>query len=310
MSEPTIFSDTFLAMGALCDVVLPNVDASFAKEVFQQIKTEVVQLENAISRYSLVSSIWEVNNAPKNEWLSVSDEMWEILSICSEFYEMSNGAFDVSIAPFIALWKEEKAPSEEEIENTRKKCGFDKVELDHENKKIRFAEEGMELDFGAVEKGFVLDILKPMIVDLGVENAIVSFQEDVVLAMGNHPNGDFWPLGIRNLRNPAEFNHVFSTSNQMVSTAGTVFIHDDGEGIKRRQIISPASGLLIEGDKTVSVQSDSATMGEFIANIWLILSENDKAILSENFKNIEILEVEYLEDDIRTKLSIFKGEDD
>jgi thiamine biosynthesis lipoprotein len=304
MSEPIIFSDTFLAMGAPCDVVLPNVDANFAKEVFQRVKTEVEQLESTISRYAMLSSIWELNNTPKNEWVSVSNELWELLMICSDFYEMSNGAFDITVAPLIALWKENEAPSEEEIENARKKCGFDKIELDVENQKFRFTEDGMELDFGAVEKGYALDIIKPILIDLGVKSAIVSFQEDVVLALGNHPNGEYWPLGVRNQRNPEEFNHVFSTSNQMITTTGTVFIRDDGEGIKRREIVSPASGLLIQGDKTVSVKSDSATIGEFIANVWLILPENDKEILAENFKNMEILEVEYLEDDIRTKLSI------
>lgn len=310
MSEPIIFSDTFLAMGSPCDVVLPNVDAGFAKEVFQQIKTEVELLDTTISRYNTVSAIWELNSTTQNEWISVSDEVWEILSICSDFYEMSNGAFDITIAPLVALWAENEQPTEEELNVARKKCGFDKVELDFDNKKFRFTEDDMELDFGAIEKGFVLDVLKPMLIDMGVKDAIISFQEDVVLAIGNHPNGDFWPLGIRNQRNPVEFNHVFPCSNQMVCTAGTVFIRDDGEGIKRRQIVSPESGLLIDCDKTVSVKSDSATMGQFISNIWLILPENDKAILADNFKNIEILEVDYLEGDIQTKLTLLNGEED
>jgi len=308
MPEPTIFSDSFLAMGAPCDVVLPNVDEPFAKKVFQKIKSEVEQIENTISRFSAVSTIWEINAKPANEWIPVSDELWELLTICSDFYEMSNGAFDVTMAPLISLWTENETPNETEIENVRKKCGFDKIELDFDKHQIRFTVEGMELNFGSIEKGFVLDLLKPMLIDSGVKDAIISFQEDVVLALGNHPNGDYWPLGIRNHRNPIEFNYVFPVSNQMVTTTGTVFIRDDGEGTKRRKIISPASGLLIEGDKTVSVKSDSAIMAQFISHIWLILPENDKAILSDNFKNIEILEVDYLTDDIRTKLSILEGE--
>ncbi|WP_346860115.1 FAD:protein FMN transferase [uncultured Draconibacterium sp.] len=308
MSDPIIFSDTFLAMGAPCDVVLPNVEESFAKKVFQQIKNEVEQIENAISRFSAVSSIWEINATPANTWVSVSDELWEILSICSDFYEMSNGAFDVTIAPLSLLWKENELPTEAEIGQALKKCGFDKLELDLEKHQLKFTEEGMELDFGSIEKGFVLDLLKPMLFDLGISNAIISFQEDVVLAAGTHPSGESWPLGIRNLRNPVEFNHVFAVSDQMVTTAGTVFIRDDGEGIKKRQIISPADGWLIDGDKTVSVKADSATMAQFISHIWLILPEEDKSILSDQFKNIEILEVEYLDDDIRTRLSILEGE--
>ncbi|MCY1719907.1 FAD:protein FMN transferase [Prolixibacteraceae bacterium Z1-6] len=304
MPESRIFSDTFLALGAPCDVVLPQVDAVFAKKVFLKVKTEIEQLENNISHFSTLSAIWNVNSSPKNKWISVSSETWEILMICKDFYEMSNGAFDITTAPLLTLWKENESPTDEEIENARNKCGFDKLELDDENKKIRFTVEGMELDFSSIEKGYALDIVKPILTDMGVQNAIINFQEEAVLALGNHPGGEVWPLGIRNQRNPREFNHVFPTSNQAVITAGTIFIRDDGEGIQKRQIISPATGLLIEGDRTVSVKSDSATMGEFIAHIWLILPENDKEILAENFENIEILEVDYLDDDIRTKLSI------
>uniref|UniRef100_UPI003217564F FAD:protein FMN transferase n=1 Tax=uncultured Draconibacterium sp. TaxID=1573823 RepID=UPI003217564F len=305
MPESTIFSDTFLAMGAPCDVVLPEVESTFAKEIFQKIKTEIEQLENNISRFSTLSAIWKVNNTPKDEWIPVSLETWEILKICKDFFEMSNGAFDITTAPLSSLWTENETPTIEEIENAKEKCGFDKIELDEDNKSIRFTADDMELDFSAIEKGFALDILKPMLIDMGVKNAIISFQEEAVLALGNHPGGDVWPLGIRNQKKPMEFNHVFPTSNQSVVTAGTVFIRDDGEGIQKRQIISPATGTLIEGDKTVSVKSESATMGAFISTIWLILPENDKEILAGNFENIEIMEVDYLEDDIRTKLSIF-----
>jgi len=308
MIEPTIFSDTFYAMGSHCDVVLPNVDADFAKRIFQQIKKEVDLLETTISRHSLVSSIWELNQAPKSEWLEVEDELWEILSISNDFYQISNGAFDVTVAPLQRLWHEKEQPEEKELETVREKCGFDKIEFDTENHRIRFNQNEMELDFGSIEKGFALDIIKPMLLDEGVEQAIVSFDEDVVLAIGSHPNGDPWPIGIRNQQKPNEFLQVFQVSGDTVTTSGTTFIRDDGEGMKSRIVISPATGLPVEGTKTVSVKSASATMGAFISSIWLILPENDKAILADQFNGIEILECEYKESDVITKLTILEKE--
>jgi len=308
MIEPTIFSDTFYAMGSHCDVVLPNVDADFAKRIFQQIKKEVDLLETTISRHSLVSSIWEFNQAPKSEWIDVEDELWEILSISNDFYQISNGAFDVTVAPLQRLWFEKVQPEEQELETVREKCGFDKIEFDTENQRIRFKQDEMELDFGSIEKGFALDIIRPMLLDEGVKQAIVSFDQDVVLAIGFHPNGESWPIGIRNQQKPNDFLQVFQVSGQTVTTSGTTFIRDDGEGMKSRIVISPATGLPVEGTKTVSVKSASATMGAFISTIWLILPENDKAILADQFSGIEILECEYKENDVITKLTILEKE--
>ena len=309
MTEPAIFSDTFLAFGSHCDVVLPNLEAGTAKNIFQQIKADIEQLESTISRFSLLSDIHEINQTEKDVWMEVPDELWEILTIANDFNQMSQGAFDVTMFPVQSLWVEKEDVEEKELEESLQKCGFDKIELDLDNKRLRFKEDGVELDFGAIEKGFALDLVKPLLIDLGVKDAIISFEEDVVLALGNHPAGTDWPLGIRNQQQPNEFTHVFEVSDQTVYTTGTVYIRDDGEGMKDRKIISPATGFPVEGKRTVSVKADSATMGAFIANIWLILPENDKAIISNQLRDVEILEVEYTDDDVKTKTTIIEKED-
>ncbi|HYQ56539.1 MAG TPA: FAD:protein FMN transferase, partial [Draconibacterium sp.] len=97
MTEPTIFSDTFLAFGSHCDVVLPDVEAEEAKKIFQQLKNEIEQLENIISRFSLMSSIHDVNQTQKDIWIDVPAEFWEILTIANDFFQMSQGAFDVTV---------------------------------------------------------------------------------------------------------------------------------------------------------------------------------------------------------------------
>lgn len=308
MSEPTIFSDTFLAMGAHCDVVLPNMQAENAKEIFQLIKTEVEKLEQSISRFNPVSSIWELNAAPQNEWVSVPDTIWDLLTIAYDFYQMSNGAFDITAGPLYTLHINCEEPLKENIDETLIKSGFNQVKIDFEKQQIQFTQDGMEFDFSAIEKGYALDLLKPMLIEKGIKDCIVSFEEDVVLAMGTHPAGEYWPIGVRNQQNPNEFLHVFPVENQSVVSNGTVYIRDDGEGMKERLVISSADGELVKGRKTVSVKADSATLAGFLAQTWLILPENDRSVLADQLKNIEILEIEYLTDDIKTKHSILEGE--
>ena len=81
-------------------------------------------------------------------------------------------------------------------------------------------------------------------------------------------------------------------------------------GIQQRVIVSPETGEPLEGEKTTSIKTDAATMGAFLARVWLILPESDKSILAEQLREIEIFEAEYMEDDIQTKLTILNGEDE
>jgi FAD:protein FMN transferase len=60
----------------------------------------------------------------------------------------------------------------------------------------------------------------------------------------------------------------------------------------------------------VSVKAESASLAAFMANVWLILPENDKSLLADQILNIEIFEAEYLADDIRTKLTLNYDQDE
>ncbi len=305
MGEINIFSDSFFAMGTRCDVVFTSVDTPAAENVFHLIKNEVKNLEFRMSRFIPDSPLSVLNAAGKNKWIQVPDDLWEILSICYDFYQISNGAFDITASSLIQLWKKNDNPSELQIQEALKNSGFNKVEFDFDNHRIRFLNDNIEFDLGAVGKGIALDFVKPVLMNRGIVNGIVSFGESSVLALGNHPNGKKWPLGIRNSYNPAEYVHVFSACNETVTTSGTILNSDDGEVIWRKHIISPATGLPVELNKNISVKSASATWGEFLSTVLLILPENDQILLTEKMKEIEILEVQYSEEkEVKTKLTL------
>lgn len=304
MNKENIFSDSFFAMGTRCDVVLAGVEQLKAEQVFQLVQKEVEDVEFSLSRFLPDSSLSKLNDSKKQIWMDVPEDLWDILTICYDFYQMSNGAFDITVTPLINLWKNSGSPSQKEMTEAQKISGFDKVEFDFEHQKIKFAEDEIQFDLGAIGKGFALDTLKPIFGQEGIKSGIVSFGESSILAIGTHPNGEFWPLGIRNNYRINEFVHAFSAKDEAVTTSGSILMSDEGVVEKRNHIISPVSGLPVDENKTVSVKSESATMGEFISTTWLILPENDKLILAEKFKNIEILEVEYSGNTYKTKLTI------
>lgn len=306
MNNTNIFQNSFLAFGSRCDVVFTNVDQSFAVELFQLVKKEIERVEQRLDAFSPGSSVFELNRAGNDIWISVDDDLWEMIALCYDFYLVSNGAFDVAAAPLVNLWKKGQVPSSKQIEAAKQKSGFDKVELDPETQRIRFKVDGVEFDFGAIGKGIALDFVKPVLEKEGVKNAIISFGESSILALGTHPNGENWPLGIRNPKKMNDYVHVILASNKTVTTSGSILYNGEGQVIAINRVVSPESGLPVSENKIVSVKSESAAMGDFLATAWLILPENDKQIVADKFKDIEILEVDFDENsDYKTKLTIY-----
>ncbi|MCK3685267.1 FAD:protein FMN transferase [Maribellus sp. YY47] len=310
MSEPTIHSETFVMFGLNTDIVLVGVDDERAGRIIEMLKDELARLELEISRSNPSSFVLKTDHSPKGKWIKCSPDFFDVLLLCSDFYEMSNGAYDITMGPLTEWWSITDATSPKELQARMQQCGFDKVELDPEHLRFRFMEEGMQFDFSTIELAYALDLLKLLLRDEAVENAIVNFEERAVLALGHHPAGEAWPIGIRNMQDTHEFLQFFEMKDTACITDGTYFLSEEAAGLQPRVVVSPENGEPVEGIKTVSVKTGAATMGAFLARVWLILPENDKSILAEQLQDIEIFEAEYLDDDIRTKLTILNREEE
>ncbi|HPF52067.1 MAG TPA: FAD:protein FMN transferase [Draconibacterium sp.] len=308
MPETEIFSDSFPAFGGNCDLVFTGLNSDDAKLILQKVKNEIEQLENIISPASMISDINKLNNSGSDIWVDVDPVLMNILSISSDFFEMSNGAFDICCGALYSLWKQNQNPDSEQIKDAKQNSGFNFLEIDIENNKVRFLKKRLQLDLRAIDKAYAADSLKNLLIENNVNNCIVSFDEEVVLALGRHPSGQAWPIGIRNIQQPGKFIHVFDSSNQFTVNTGTIKLDLETANIVENIIVSPETGLKVEGKRTVSVTGNSAVLSAFLAHIWLILPEHDQSIVVEQLTDLEVFEAEYLADDIKTKLTLLKEE--
>ena len=88
--------------------------------------------------------------------------MTELLTAALSYCEKSGGAFDITIGPVSALWdftsEEKVVPSDAEISAALPLVDYRKV-IVKENR-VRFLQEGMQLDLGAIAKGYIADKIK------------------------------------------------------------------------------------------------------------------------------------------------------
>ena len=108
-------------------------------------------------------------------------------------------------------------------------------------------------------KGYALDELKPLLAVYGISDALVSMGNSSILAIGNR---DAEVAGWL-LTAPDGGTHLLR--NQCLTTSG-----NDNPG--RRHIIDPRTGKFIEGQRTVSVITDSGAEGEVMSIVKFILS--------------------------------------
>jgi FAD:protein FMN transferase len=285
-----------MAMGTRCDVVLFHDDLDFAERVNLSLQKEVGQCEHLLSRFQAGSPVSRFNAMKPGELFSPGEILWYIIQECKKYNELTVGAFDITSYQVIKLWKDkspEEKIDEEELKIALAKSGFDKLKFDDDKKTIEKLVEGVELDFGAIGKGLALDIIKKLLIQQNIKVAFISFGESSVLALGKHPAGDYWPVGIPNPYAKQEMLHVFNVVDGFVTTSGTI-INTDREKIgSRMHIIDPRNGNFIIPGSLVSVKSPTAAMGEVISTSWMIMDDDQKEELKKEIKNIEIYSADF-----------------
>ena len=290
-----VYHNRFFAMNTRFHALFPGLDEEKAERVFNLIREEVQRVETKLSRFIPESDISRINKRAADKPVTVDDELYDILKACRFCWELTDGAFDFTLRPLMQYWKEHPGSTQTNREfNTLKECvGLEHVVLDDKNKSIQFSNKTLEVDLGGFGKGYALEKINEILKDSSVESAFISFGESSVLAVGNHPAGDSWKIGMNNYLKPGSSLHEFRVSNGSVSTSSNFFVDDDGSLRNHRHVIDPVSGKPFEKLSSVSVSSSSPVLAEMMSTAFLISRDDKIEEVKNQYEAMEVIKVDY-----------------
>jgi thiamine biosynthesis lipoprotein len=289
---------SFFAMGTRFNAVFPSLEMELEDIIFQRLRDEVYRVELLLSYFNKESDVFKINNRTKNENVDVNVELFSLLEICKRFYDLTGGAFDITMRPLVNFWKQQNSEliDQEMLTEVKKSVGFQKVFLNKDNYTVSFENFDSELDFGGVGKGYALEKVKDILEDYEIECAFISFGESSILALGKHPNGDYWKVGINNYLSPGQSIHSFEIIDGSVSTSSNFTLCDDG-GLKENiNIINPKTGYPEKVFKAISVASESPTLSEILSTAFLIMEKEKIKLTLNQCDSASVVEILYNSD--------------
>jgi len=256
---PSIYKNGFLyvwfgAMHTRIDLLLSGNKEEQSKEVASQIASEITRLEKVGNYFDPESELSLLNRTAYGEPVSISRDLFQMLTLCKTYYEITGGLFDVSIR------------SDKHHLQT-----LESLILEQSNSSARFDEKGILLDLSGFLKGFALDKIREILEVRSVSNALINLGNSSILGLGNHPNGEGWKI---QLASPEAGNKSYTLHNECYTTSGN-------ETAGRKHILNPRTGVWLEGRKTVSVITRSGSLGEALSTaLNLIEREEQEQIVS------------------------------
>lgn len=290
-----VYHNRFFAMGTRFHALIPGMDDDTAERVFYLMKDEVLRIEKKLSRFLPDSDISRLNKHAKEKPVIVDDEIYDIIKACRFCWQLTDGAFDLTLRPLMDFWKNQPQSNAEvdEFAQLKKNLGLQHVNVDDEKKSVQFSNNQIEIDLGGFGKGYALEKIGELLSDASVESAFISFGESSVLAAGNHPAGDSWKIGMNDYLNPGKSIHEFRVNNGSVSTSSNFFVADNGMLKNHRHVIDPKTGKPIEQLRSVSVCTESPVLAEMLSTAFLVLSEEKIEDIKEQYDSLEVISVDY-----------------
>lgn len=252
------------------DLAVKASNAAFAR---------VAELNSRYSDYRDESELNELCRTAADRPVRVSEDLFLALSLSSEWSELTGGAFDITAAPVIRLWRRarriKEIPDQDDLRKARTLVGYRQLQMDQKARTVRFARSGMQLDLGGIAKGIAADEALAVLARDGIDRALVAAGGDVVAGEAP-PDSPGWVVGVAPFL--ASQNHSLTRlvlRHAAVSTSGDAEQHLEIEGIRYSHIIDPRTGMAIIGAGSVTVVARKGSISDPAATALSVLGPDN-----------------------------------
>ena len=256
-SQPRRYEATREMMGTFVTVTVWAQTRQQANVAIGAAFARLQEVDSTMSDYKPDSELSKINAEAADHPVEISDGMLAVLKASLMYSELTDGAFDITMRPLKRLWKSAErtgaAPEDDAIETALGSVGYRNIELDEQNKTVRFLKKGMELDLGAIAKGYSADLAAAELKRLNIPAGLVNIGGNIVVH-GLPPAAKTWKIGIIDpAKRDERLPHVVHLASGAVATSGDYERFFEIGGKRYSHIFDPRTGRPVEHINSVTV---------------------------------------------------------
>jgi thiamine biosynthesis lipoprotein ApbE len=252
----TVFKRQFPIFGTFAKLTFWG-DNNSATQAATKISSALRNLHDTVNLFDSDSELSRLNQQAFKEPFSCSQTLWDILSAARLGYSETAGAFDITVAPLMALWgfhrKRDSLPTQAEITETLNAVGLNKVVFDDAQRTVRFTHPKTELDLGGIAKGYALDQTRKICREKHIYSGMIDLGGNIYTLPMPPPGKKHYSIGIRH---PFSRDHLLTTiqiRNRCIATSGN---YENQRTIQKKtitHIIDPRTGHPVADVASVTV---------------------------------------------------------
>lgn len=274
-------------------VVVNNEDIGYIN--LEEAIAEVRRIEKLISSWDPESETSEINRNAGVKPVKVSLELFKLIERSIQISEITNGAFDITIAAMEGVWKFDGSmsafPTPEQISSAVSKVGYNKIVLDKVQNTVFLKENGMKIGFGAIGKGYAADKVKELLVSKQVPAGMINASGDIT-TWGTKATGEKWLIGVDHPRSNGKIFTWLPLIESSVSITGNLVRYVSFNGKKYTHYIDPKSGYPTTGISKVTVLAKRAELCDALSTAVYILGKEKGISMINQLGDTEVIIVD------------------
>ena len=272
-------------------------DTVISVQIFDSVDEDVLKgCEKLCKKYDSMfsnkiedSEISRINSAGGNP-VEVSKETIKLIKKGIYYSEMSDGVFDITIAPVSSLWdfkaETPSVPSPEAIAEAVSHVNYENIIIRDNTVKLTDPHAG--IDLGAIAKGYIADRIKDYLEEEGVRHAMINLGGNV-LAMGSKLDGSDYNIGIQKpFDETGEPITSVKISDKSVVTSGIYQRYFKADGKIYHHILDPNTGYPCENNLySVTILTDSSLTADALSTTCFLLGYDRGMKLINQLDNVD-----------------------
>ncbi|MGL6225624.1 MAG: FAD:protein FMN transferase [Thermoguttaceae bacterium] len=299
-----------------CVKVVSTVSQEQSSAELKNLQTAVQKALDAVdqmmSTYKVDSDVSRFNAFDSTDWFPVSAETAQVVAIAQEVSQLTEGAFDVTVAPLVDRWgfgpkkkgpELTAVPTDEELQTLKQSVGYQKLDVRLDPPALKKAVPSLQIDLSGVAKGYAVDRIAAEL----EQSKHVHYMIEVggeTRTRGEKSPGKDWLIGIEIpipewLGEPRIERLAHLDSKSMATSGDYRNFLEDGKGRTFSHILDPRTGsptelvdiqtpLGRERLGSLSVIDASCARADALATGLFVLGL-EKGLKLANAKNIPVL---------------------
>ncbi len=163
--------------------------------IAEEMRALVQDWHQRLSIFEAGSIASQINRTMAGAEFHLDDDMYRLCTLCEQIRCKTNGAFNIAAGTLMHAhgFRSSQADHDASLDGLDLNHAFT---LDSQNQSITKTDDRVMLDFGAIAKGFALDLIRIELEEHGVYNAFIHGGTSSILALGKDHRGYPWPTRV------------------------------------------------------------------------------------------------------------------